>query len=97
MIDYMMDRKPNDRFDLRVLFDTPRDPLEENSNPMEDILEIITSSLLDCWSKDLLKKKELIMRKYFHQLLFLSLFEFSCPLRHILIMKFGKWISRLPF
>ena len=36
----MMDQKPNDRFDLRELSDTPREPLEGSSNPIEDILEI---------------------------------------------------------
>ena len=40
---YMMDRKPNDRFDLRELSDTPREALEGSSNPIEDVLETITS------------------------------------------------------
>ena len=43
----MIDWKSNDRFDLRELFDTLKEPLEGNSNPMEDVPEIITSSLLD--------------------------------------------------
>ena len=43
----MMDRKPNDRFDFRELSDTPREPLEGSSNPMEDIPKTTTSSLLD--------------------------------------------------
>ena len=45
--DYMMDRKPNDRFDLMELIYTPREPLEGSSNLMEDVLETTTSSLLD--------------------------------------------------
>ena len=44
---YMMARKSNDRFHLRELSDTPRKSLEESSNPIEDIPEITTSSLLD--------------------------------------------------
>ena len=43
----MMHRKPNDRFDLRELSYIPREPLERCSNPMEDVSEITTSSLLD--------------------------------------------------
>ena len=43
----MMDQKPNDRFDLRELFDTPKEPLKGSSNPMEDVLEITISRLLD--------------------------------------------------
>ena len=45
--DYKIDRKPNNRFNLRELFDTLKEPLERSSNPMEDIFEIIASSLLD--------------------------------------------------
>ena len=43
----MVDRKPNDRYDVRELSDTPREPLEESSNKMEDVPETTTSSLLD--------------------------------------------------
>ena len=43
----MMDRKPNNRFDFREFFDTPIDPLEGSFNPMEDVLEITVSPLLD--------------------------------------------------
>ena len=43
----MMDQKPNDRFDFRELFDTPREPLEGSSNPMEDVTITSTSPLLD--------------------------------------------------
>ena len=45
--DYMMDQKSNDRFDLRELFDTLRKPLEGSSNPMEDVPETTTLTLLD--------------------------------------------------
>ena len=45
--DYIIDRKPNDRFNLRELSDTPIEPLEGSSNLMEDIPEITTSPLLD--------------------------------------------------
>ena len=45
--DYMMDRKPNDIFDLRELFDTLIEPLEESSNPLEDVPETTTSSFLN--------------------------------------------------
>ena len=41
----MMYRKPNDRFDHRELSDTPIEPLERSSNPMNDGLEITTSPL----------------------------------------------------
>ena len=44
--DYIIDQKPNDRFHIRELFDTSREPLKESSNPMEDVLESNTSSLL---------------------------------------------------
>ena len=44
---YMMDRKPNDIFDLKELSDTPKEPLEGSSNPMEDVLKITASTLLD--------------------------------------------------
>ena len=47
--DHMMDRKPNDRFDLKELFDTPREPLQGSSNPIKDVLKTIASSLLDTW------------------------------------------------
>ena len=43
----MMDQKPIDKFDLRELPDTPREPLEGSSNPTEDVPEITISSLLD--------------------------------------------------
>ena len=43
----MMDQKPNDRFNLRELSDTPRKPLEGNSNSIEDVSEIIVLPLLD--------------------------------------------------
>ena len=43
--DYVMDQKSNDRFDLRELSDTPREPLEGSSNPMEDVPKTTTSSL----------------------------------------------------
>ena len=43
----MMDQKPNDIFNFRELFDTLIEPLKESSNPMENVLEIIVSSLLD--------------------------------------------------
>ena len=45
--DYMMDQKPNDRFDLTELSDTLREPLERSSNPMKDVIETTTLSLLD--------------------------------------------------
>ena len=45
--DYMMNRKPKDSFNLKELFDTPTKPLEWNSNPVENVLETITSTLLD--------------------------------------------------
>ena len=43
----MMDQKPNDRFNFRELSDTPKEPLEESSNSMKNILETIASPLLD--------------------------------------------------
>ena len=49
------------------------------------------------WPNDLFKQKELIMRKYFHRSPCLSLFEFSCLLQHISIIRFDKWTSRLHF
>ena len=42
-----MDQKPNDRFYFRELSDTPREPLERSSNPIEDVLEITILPLLD--------------------------------------------------
>ena len=45
--DYVMDQKSNDRFDLRELSDTPREPLEGSSNPMEDVPKTTTLPLLD--------------------------------------------------
>ena len=45
--DYMMDLKPNDRFDIGELSDTPREPLNESSNLVEDVLEITASSLYE--------------------------------------------------
>ena len=39
----MMDRKPIDRFNLKELSDSPREPLEESSNPMEDVPVTTTS------------------------------------------------------
>ena len=43
----MMDRKPNDRFDLRELFDTLIESLKRSSNPIKDVIETITSPVLD--------------------------------------------------
>ena len=43
----MMDQKPIDRFDLKELSNLTREPLEESSNPIENVPKIITSSLLD--------------------------------------------------
>ena len=43
----MMDRQPNDRFDLNELFDTHRELLEKSSNPKVDVSKITTSPLLD--------------------------------------------------
>ena len=34
---------------LMELFDTPKEPLEGSYNPIEDVLETSTSSLLDTW------------------------------------------------
>ena len=45
--DYMMDHKLNNRFDVKELSNTPREPLEGSSNPMDDAPEITTSSLLN--------------------------------------------------
>ena len=33
----MMGQKPNDRFDFRELFDTPKESLEGSSNSIEDV------------------------------------------------------------
>ena len=43
----MMDLTPNNRFDLRELSDTLREPLEGSFNLMEEVPETITSSVLD--------------------------------------------------
>ena len=40
--DYMMDQKPNDRFDLWELSDTTKESSEGSSNPMENVLETTT-------------------------------------------------------
>ena len=42
----MMDRMPNDRFDLRELSDTLRETLKGSSNPKENVLETTILSLL---------------------------------------------------
>ena len=47
--------------------------IREKENSMVRLILL----MLDWWPKDLLKKNELIIRKHFHQLLCLSLFEFS--------------------
>ena len=44
-------------------------------------------------TKDIYKKKVLIMKKPFHQYQFLNLSEFSYPLLLIMIMRFDKWMS----
>ena len=43
----MMNWNPNERFNLRDLYNTAREQLERSSNPMEDVLEITASPLLD--------------------------------------------------
>ena len=41
----MMEHKPNDKFDIRELSDTSRDPLEGNYNPMKDVSKTTPSCL----------------------------------------------------
>ena len=48
--------------------DTPREPLEESSNVMEDILETNTSSLLDTWQS---RRSDKIVRAH-DQFMFLG-------------------------
>ena len=44
---YIMHRKTNDRFDFRELSDTPIELLKGRFNPIENVLKITTSPLLD--------------------------------------------------
>ena len=45
--DYIIDRKPNNKFDLNELSDTLRQSLEGSFKPMKVVLETTTSPLLD--------------------------------------------------
>ena len=63
--DYTIDLKPNDRFDLSELSDTPRKSLEGSSNPMEVVPKTTTISLLDirelCHSERIVKAPDQFM------------------------------------
>ena len=69
----------------------------ESIREKEDPMVRLRLLKLDWWPNDLLKKNELIMRKYFHRSPCLSLFELFCPLWHISIMRFDIWTLKLPF
>ena len=51
---------------------------------------------VDWWQKVIVKNQVLIMRKLFHQWPWSSPSEYFYPLQHIMIMKYGKWMSRQP-